>query len=337
VTQRQDPHPIRDFFVGDLVDYAPKDSRDMMERPFFSLAKRKRNQPIEYEDAEKTVYVKVTPNPNYGMATIWDADILIWCISRIMADIDRGRNDVERTIYTTPYELLKGIARGTSGADYRDLMNALRRLRNTEVETNIRPGPRRKYAAFKWIEDTEGEGADPGDPTQLKSISLTIPRWLFNGLRESGGVLTLDREYFLLTGGLEKAVYRIARKHAGSQEHGWLVKMKTLQQKTGSEEVTRNFALRMRKLAAKEGSEDQLPRYRVTMTKAADGSEAVHFVDRELADHAALMKQEKAREARQLRIAQENARAALIDEGKNPRQLTLTGIVDPVAGARRRR
>ena len=63
MTQRQDPHPIRDFFVGDLVDYAPKDSRDMMERPFFSLAKRKRNQPIEYEDAEKTVYVKVTPNP----------------------------------------------------------------------------------------------------------------------------------------------------------------------------------------------------------------------------------------------------------------------------------
>lgn len=337
MTQRPDPHPIRDFFVGDLVDYAPKDSRDMMERPFFSLAKRKRNQPIEYEDADKTVYVKVTPNPNYGMATIWDADILIWCISRIMADIDRGRNDVERTIYTTPYELLKGIARGTSGADYRDLMNALRRLRNTEVETNIRPGPRRKYAAFKWIEDTEGEGADPDDPTQLKSISLTIPRWLFNGLRESGGVLTLDREYFLLTGGLEKAVYRIARKHAGSQEHGWLVKIKTLQQKTGSEEVTRNFALRMRKLAAKEGSEEQLPRYRVTMTKAADGSEAVHFVDRQLADHAALVKQEKAREARQLRIAQEDARAALIDEGKSPRQLTLTGIAEPISRARRRR
>ncbi len=337
MTQRPDPHPIRDFFVGDLVDDAPKDSRDMMERPFFSLAKRKRNVPIEYENDDKSVWVKVTPNPNYGMATIWDADILIWCISKIMADIDKGRNDIERTIYTTPYELLKGIARGTSGADYRDLMNALRRLRNTEVETNIRPGPRRKYAAFKWIEDTEGEGADPEDPTQLKSMSLTVPRWLFNGLRESGGVLTLDRQYFLLTSGVERAVYRIARKHAGAQEHGWTVKIKTLQQKTGSEEVVRNFALRLRKIAAKEGSEEQLPRYRMTMTKTADGSDAVHFVDRDIADAVALAKQERAREARLARMAQEDARAALIDAGKNPRQLTLTGIDQPSTPARRRR
>jgi plasmid replication initiation protein len=140
VTQRQDPHPIRDFFVGDLVDYAPKDSRDMMERPFFSLAKRKRNQPIEYEDAEKTVYVKVTPNPNYGMATIWDADILIWCISRIMADIDRGRNDVERTIYTTPYELLKGIARGTSRGRDQHPARSETQIRCVQVDRGHRRG-----------------------------------------------------------------------------------------------------------------------------------------------------------------------------------------------------
>ncbi|WP_068879166.1 replication initiator protein A, partial [Phenylobacterium sp. CCH12-B4] len=215
MTQRPDPHPIRDFFIGELVDYAPKDSRDMMERPFFSLSKRKRNKPIEYENEDKSVYVRVMPHPAYGMATIWDADILIWCISRIMAECDRGKNNVERTIYTTPYELLRGIARGTSGADYRDLMAALRRLRNTEVETNIRAG-RRKYAAFKWIEDTEGEGSSEDDPDQLKSISLTVPRWLYNGLLGAGGVLTLDREYFLLTSGVERAIYRIARKHAGN-------------------------------------------------------------------------------------------------------------------------
>ena len=337
MTQRQDPHPLRDFFVGDLVDYAPKDSRDMMERPFFSLAKRKRNVPIEYESEDKSVYVKVTPNPLHGMATIWDADILIWCISKIMADIDKGRNDVDRTIYTTPYEILKGIARGTSGADYRDLMNALRRLRNTEVETNIRPVGKRKYAVFKWIEDTEGEGADSLDPSQLKSISLTIPRWLFNGLKMSGGVLTLDREYFLMTSGVERAVYRIARKHAGAQEQGWTAKVKTLQQKTGSEEAARNFALRMRRIAAKEGTEEQLPRYRMTMTKTVDGSEAVHFVDRAIGDMAALVKQERARDARLARIAQEDARAADIDAGKRPRQLTLEGLDEPKPAARRRR
>lgn len=330
---RSDPHPIRDFFIGEMVvDYAPKDSRDMMERPFFSLSKRKRNKPIEYESDDKSVYVKVMPHPSYGMATIWDADILIWCISRIMAERDRGTNNVERTIYTTPYELLKGIARGTSGADYRDLMAALRRLRNTEVETNIRAG-RRKYAAFKWIEDTEGEGASEDDPEQLKSISLTVPRWLYTGIMNSGGVLTLDREYFLLTSGVEKAIYRIARKHAGAQPDGWMCKMRTLHQKTGSEEVVRNFALRVRKLAQREGSEDQLPRYRVTMTKAQDGSEAVHFVDRELAALVAEQKQEKAAASRRARIAAEDARAAYVDGGQT-RQLTLGGLDAPARRAR---
>ena len=29
---------VRDFFINDLIDYAPKDSAEMMERPFFSIA-----------------------------------------------------------------------------------------------------------------------------------------------------------------------------------------------------------------------------------------------------------------------------------------------------------
>jgi hypothetical protein len=44
---RQDPHPIRDFLVAEVIDHAPKDHTDMMERPFFSIAKRKRLKPID--------------------------------------------------------------------------------------------------------------------------------------------------------------------------------------------------------------------------------------------------------------------------------------------------
>jgi plasmid replication initiation protein len=325
---RPDPHPIRDFFIGELVDYAPKDSKDMMERPFFSLAKKKRNRPIEYQSEDGTVFVTVTPHPTHGMATIWDADILIWCISRIMAERDRGKNNVDRTIYTTPYELLKGIARGTSGQDYRDLMAALKRLRNTEVETNIRAG-RRKFAAFKWIEDTEGEGSDPGDPEQLKSISLTVPRWLFNGLISGGGVLTLDREYFLLKSGVERAIYRIARKHAGAQPQGWMCRISVLQAKTGSEEAARNFALRVRKLAAKEGTPDQLPGYRMTLVKTQAGEPAVKFIERTLDDIQTEQRAADAANRRRGKIAREDARAALIDSGKSPRQLMLTGLDEP--------
>jgi len=139
-------------------------------------------------------------------------------------------------------------------------------------------------------------------------------------------VLTLDREYFLLTSGVERAIYRIARKHAGNQPDGWTCKIRTLHQKAGSEEVVRNFAIRVRKLALREGSEGQLPRYRVTLTKTQDGSEAVHFVDRSLAEMAAELKQQKAAMARRARIAAEDARAAQIDRGEKPCQLSLPDL-----------
>jgi plasmid replication initiation protein len=281
----------------------------MMERPFFSLAKRKRNKPIHYESPDGKLWITVKGHPDYGMASIWDADILIWCISRLIADRDTGRNDPRPIIRTTPYELLKGIARGTSGADYQELMKAIKRLRTTEVATNIRATGKRKVVEFHYLGDIEGEGEGKEPDGPLKSLTLRVPDWLVDGIMQ-GAILTLDREYFLLTGGVERAIYRIARKHAGAQKNGWLCRMSILHQKTGSEEPLRNFAIRVRKLAAKEGGDGQLPRYRMTMTKTQDGSEAVHFVDRLLADLNEGLDEAIARAER---IAAENARRDKVD------------------------
>ena len=53
-----------------------------MERPFFSLAKRKLLKPIEYVSPNGEVFVNVFPNTEFGMTTIWDADVLIWAACR---------------------------------------------------------------------------------------------------------------------------------------------------------------------------------------------------------------------------------------------------------------
>jgi hypothetical protein len=45
---RPDPHPIRDLFIAELTDYAPKDHTNVMERPFFSIFNRKRLKHITY-------------------------------------------------------------------------------------------------------------------------------------------------------------------------------------------------------------------------------------------------------------------------------------------------
>ena len=309
MTARSDPHPVRDFFIHDLIDYAPKDSAEMMERPFFSISKRKRNKSISYESPDGKLWIKVNANPTYGMATIWDADILIWCISRIVQQRDAGKNDLRPIIHTTPYELLKGIARGTSGQDYVELLRAIKRLRTTEVETNIRAG-RRRFIAFHYLGDIEGEGEGSEDPEQLKSLTLRVPDWLLDGIL-SGNVLTLDREYFLLTGGIERAIYRVARKHAGSQPHGWTVRMSVLHEKTGSESPLKKFAFRLREMCR----EDDLPRYAMTGTTTQDGSAAVHFVDRSFVKAAAKAKRAGEGARRDL----EDARTAWIDAGRDPR------------------
>ncbi len=318
MSQRPDPHPIRDFFIADIIDYAPKDERAMMERPFFSLAKRKRNKPIEYENDDRSVWVRVKAHPEYGMATIWDADILIWCISKIVAERDRGRNLETPTIHTTPYELLKGIARGTSGTEYRRLFEAMRRLRSTSIETNIRGG-KKGFADFNWLAEFEGEGNidSPEQMEAVRSIALTLPSWIYRAIIKSENVLTLDREYFLLTGGLDRALYRIARKHAGSQAQGWVCTVAQLHKKTGSESSTKKFAEMLRKLVKL----DKLPRYSMKATTTQDGSPAVHFIDRDIVTYAVSRKKLETEAARKERIAIEDARAALIDAGGNPRDL----------------
>lgn len=304
-TTRPDPHPIKDFFIADLIDYAPKDHKDMMERPFFSIAKRKRLKPIEYENDDKSVWVRVTGSPEHGIATIWDADIIIYCVSRIVAARDRGDNDFGPSIFVTPYELLKSIARDVGGKNYDQLMDAIKRLKTTTIQTNIRGQGGTGTAMFNWLAEIEGKGSGR-DPERIDLLELRLSNWLFKGITEKG-VLTLDREWFLLKGGLERVIYRIARKHAGDQPQGWTCRFDVLYRKTGSEEPIRNFAGRLRRLVAK----NDLPRYHLSLTTTVDNSPAVHFIARRFV--------EARPELVEGRTERDRARAAWIDSGRNPR------------------
>lgn len=298
-------HPIKNF----LIDYSPKDSTELMERPFFSLSKggRRRLKPIEYESPDGSVWVRVTANPNYGMATIWDADILIAAISHIVAQRDAGSNDVSGIFRTTPHALLKSIARGISKNDYIDLEAAIMRLRTTQVETNIRAGGR-KVAAFHYLGDMEGTG-DEGE-SSLKTLTLRVPDWLLEGL-EKRNYVTLDEEYFKLTGGMQRAIYRMARKHAGAQKEGWTCRISLLYEKSGSDSAERLFAFRLRQMC----EDDDLPRYAMTLTTTGDGSPAIHFIDRAYlaADETDRRQSEQARRHR------DQARSEWIDRGQDPK------------------
>src|SRR5580692_3096984 len=69
-------------------DLAPRDAQDLMAYPFFSLAKSKRLAPIDFGAGAMTIRVEAVPE--HGMATIWDADVLIWAASQIVNARDGG-------------------------------------------------------------------------------------------------------------------------------------------------------------------------------------------------------------------------------------------------------
>jgi len=260
-----------DLFVAVFTDIPIRDQRDMMERPFFSLSKTPRLKPIEYQVGD--TWVEVSANPKFGMATIWDADVLIWAATQITEAHDRGL-PTSPLIRLHPYELLKAIRRGTSGSEYRRLRAALERLTHSAVRTSIRASGKNKFASFHWLESWT-EAID--ERTQeTKGITITLPLWLYHGILERGGVLTIHEDYFLLTGGLERWLYRVARKHAGKQPMGWQFTMRQLYEKSGSLARPSDFALDVRKVA----TSDQLPEYALELGRNGEGAEVLYIIPR---------------------------------------------------------
>src|SRR3546814_294623 len=125
------------FTLPDFSDISLRDYQETMQRPFFSLSKRKRLKTIEYTSPDRTVTVHVAPNPTYGMATIWDADIMIYLASHLNELRERGANDISPVIRLQPGDLLKRICWGKSGRAYERLVNTIDRLQETTLKRNI--------------------------------------------------------------------------------------------------------------------------------------------------------------------------------------------------------
>lgn len=146
-----------DLFAASFVDIPIRGQRDTMERPFFSLAKRPRLTPIQYRVGD--LWVEVSPNPQFGMATIWDADILIWASTQITEALDRGREPA-RKIHFHPYNLLRSIRRTPVGADYARPRAVLERL------TQLRSEPTSVPSASRNSRPSIGSRAGPRRPTK---------------------------------------------------------------------------------------------------------------------------------------------------------------------------
>jgi plasmid replication initiation protein len=248
-------------------DLAPRDSQDLMAYPFFSLAKSKRVAPIDFHVGG--IRIRVEGVPEHGMATIWDADVLIWAASQIVEARDAGLK-TSRLMAATPYEILTFVGRGTSARDYDRLKSALDRLQSTTVLTSIRQPAERRRHRFSWINEWKETADAHGRPLGLE---LIVPDWFYAGVLDDALVLTIDRAYFELTGGLERWLYRVVRKHGGRQAGGWSFDFLHLHAKSGSLSPLKHFAYDLREIVRRQ----VLPGYRLVIERNSYGRERLRF------------------------------------------------------------
>lgn len=235
-----------DLFRSIPGDVAARDAQDLMTWPFFSLAKSRRAAPIDFRMGQ--TWISVEAVPEHGMATIWDADVLIWAASQLVQARDAGRA-TSRLMATTPHEILTFTRRGTGKASYDRLKAALDRLQSTTVATSIRQQHQRRRHRFSWINEWRELADERG---RAFGIELILPDWFYAGVLDRALVLTIDRAYFALTGGLERWLYRLVRKHGGRQAGGWSFDVEHLHLKSGVLSPRRRFAFELRAIVQRQ-------------------------------------------------------------------------------------
>ncbi|MER9947335.1 replication initiator protein A [Mesorhizobium sp. M0047] len=256
-----------DLFRARASVITPRDAQDLMSWPFFSLAKSRRVTPIDFRMGEVSIRVEATIE--HGMATIWDADILIWAASQIVDARDKGLR-TSRLMTATPYEILAFIERGDSAHSYDRLKAALDRLQSTTVATSIRQSSERRRHRFSWINEWKERMDANGRPL---GIELVLPDWFYAGVIDDALILTIDRQYFGLTGGLERWLYRLVRKHGGRQTHGWSFDLGHLHVKSGSLSPFKRFTFDLREIVRRQ----PLPGYRLALSVDPDGRSRLNF------------------------------------------------------------
>ena len=222
-----------------------------------------------FRSEHKGVRIVIAPSA-LGLATIHDKDVLIYCISQLIAKMNTGA-ELQRTLHMKAHDLLVSTNRNTDGRAYEQLVAALDRLSGTRIRTNIKTG---------GVEDTDGFGlidkwkivrqTASGRMTELR---ITLSDWVFNAVA-AREVLTLSRDYFRLRKPLERRLYELARKHCGQQDE-WVISLELLKKKCGSASQDAEFRRLLALICNEDASHSHIPDYAISF----DGSN-VKFTNR---------------------------------------------------------
>ena len=247
--------PDHDFFMADIFDNTPvKDDMASMEHPIFVLSKKKDMRCLEYKRNDVTI--SIIPSA-LGLPTIFDKDILLYCTSLLMREINAGRTP-PKTFRVSTHDILVSTNRTKDGRSYERLKAALDRLTGVLIKTNIKTNKREVTKAFGVLESYEIVESSKVKNRMVK-LEITMSDWFYNSVL-GNEVLTISRDYFRLGKPMERRLYEIARKHCGQQQ-SWSISLVTLMEKVGSTGTFRLFRSRIKTIV----NDNHLPDYNIAL------------------------------------------------------------------------
>ena len=192
-----------------------KNERTLMAYNFFSLTREHQTELPRYDDGKISIEVVGT---KFGIANIWDKEVLIYLESLLQDRINRG--EVPSPIFQfTANDLFRITGTKAAGTAYERLEAALDRLKSTTIKTNLLDdgGESGETSGFSWIDDyrIQWRRKRNGEKS-MQSVRVILGRRLYNVILKKNHVLTYDSRYFQLPP-LEKRLYEIARAHVGDQ------------------------------------------------------------------------------------------------------------------------
>ena len=265
-----------------------RDYRDCMIYPFVSLQKN-RTEPIEFSAATKSgqVYVKVQALSGFYVASIWDWDFLLGVTAHLNDAVER-KLPTTNEISFAPHTVLTTMKRGTSGREYQNLAHTIRRLHATHVFTNIRDfdQPSGEEGGFNWITSfripkrysesgsiTEASPEGVADPS--RPWRATLQPWLYKALERRSEILAVHPGYFELTGGIERWLYRLARKAVPDNNDVPAITFPVtmLYRHSGVTGSLKKFTAKLRKVE----QDDPLPEYGIAVNRDPDNTSVTLF------------------------------------------------------------
>jgi plasmid replication initiation protein len=232
------------------IPFDPRDIMEIMEVPFLSLSKNREN-PICYKSKDGKTKIKISAHREHYVASIYDWDIIQLIAGRIQEKMNYNSDIPSKTLVIERHKLIKSLRKHDVRKTAKEIESGLSRLNSTLIETTIRNEDYRYKGGFGFL-DSWGYT----ERKDIKEFKITLSQWLYDGICKKGALLKVSPEYFNITSGIKKFLYRIARKHVGNNEH-WEFSAEKLYEKSASEREFKKFKYDLKKAVV----DNDIPEY----------------------------------------------------------------------------